>query len=174
MELEKPVWLAHIQIRQVRENDLPGLEWDGEYAHFRKLYTEAFERTKRGRSAMWVADLPGVGLIGQAFIQYVCDRPELADGSSRAYIYAFRVRGPYRGNGLGTQLLEIIEKDLRVRGFRWVTLNVARDNLKARRLYERNGYQVVAPEPGLWSYQDEKGGWHSMEEPAWRMEKDLW
>jgi ribosomal protein S18 acetylase RimI-like enzyme len=173
-EKPDPRWLDAVLIRQVRESDLPALEWDGEYKHFRRLYGEAYERVKRGRSAMWVADLPGTGLIGQAFVQYTCDRPELADGRLRGYIYAFRVRPPYRGNGLGTRLLVTVEWDLRSHGYRYVTLNVAQDNPRARHLYEKNGYQVVAPEPGVWSYQDEKGFWHTMEEPAWRMEKMLY
>ena len=37
----------------------------------------------------------------------------------------------------------------------------------------RRGYYVVAPEPGIWSYPDEKGVWHRVEEPAWRMEKKI-
>jgi ribosomal protein S18 acetylase RimI-like enzyme len=165
--------LNKARIRQVQEADLPGLEWDGEYAHFRRLYADAFERSRRGKSVLWVAELPEVGLVGQAFVQLVCDRPELADGVSRAYMYAFRVRHAYRGRGLGSHILSRVEEDLRKRGFHSVTLNVARNNPGARRLYERHGYHVVAPESGIWSYLDEKGEWHTMEEPAWRMEKKL-
>jgi ribosomal protein S18 acetylase RimI-like enzyme len=62
---------------------------------------------------------------------------------------------------------------LRQREFRYITLNVARDNPRAQQLYVRRGYYVVAPEPGIWSYPDEKGVWHRVEEPAWRMEKML-
>jgi len=52
-------------------------------------------------------------------------------------------------------------------------LNVSRDNLDARRLYERLGYRVVAGDPGRWSYLDEHGIRHDVNEPAWRMEKKL-
>ena len=68
-------------------------------------------------------------------------------------------------------MMQVVEADLRSRGFHWVTLNVARDNIRARDLYERIGYHVVAPEPGIWSYPDHNGVWHTIEEPAWRMEK---
>lgn len=173
LEKQETRWIDRVVIRPVRESDLVGLEWDGEYAHFRRMYAEAYQRVKRGRSAMWIGELPGTGLIGQAFVQYTCDRPELADGRIRAYVYAFRVRPPYRNGGLGTLLLKTVEDDLRTRGFRYVTLNVAQDNPGARRLYERNGFHVIAPEPGIWSYQDQYGSWHTMEEPAWRMEKTL-
>ena len=70
-------------------------------------------------------------------------------------------------------MMEVVEDDLRKRGFQYVTLNVARDNPRAQQLYIRRGFRVVAPEPGVWSYQDEKGIWHRVEEPAWRMEKGL-
>ena len=77
----------------------PSLEWDGEYAHFRRVYQDAFNRSQRGLSVLWVAELPGSGVIGQVFIQLICDRPELADGTNRAYLYSFRVRPEYRSAG---------------------------------------------------------------------------
>jgi ribosomal protein S18 acetylase RimI-like enzyme len=56
---------------------------------------------------------------------------------------------------------------------RYVTLNVAKDNKDAIKLYLSRGYEVVAPEPGIWQYQDHYGVWHQVIEPAWRMEKKL-
>jgi len=166
-------WLAQVQVRLATEADLPRMEWDGEYTHFRRVFAEAYQRMQRGYTLLWVADLPGVGLIGQVFIQFVCDRPELANGRDRAYLYSFRVRQAYRGQGLGTRIMDVVEDDLRMRGIQYITLNVARDNPRAQQLYLRRGYHVVAPEPGTWSYPDENGLWHQVEEPAWRMEKNL-
>lgn len=170
---QQTTWLARVQIRQMAEDDLPLLEWDGEYTHFRRVYADAFNRFERGLSVLWVADLPGVGVIGQVFIQLICDRPELADGTNRAYLYAFRVRPEFRGAGLGTRIMQVIFDDLRRRGFRILTLNVAKDNPRARKLYERNHFRIVAHEPGRWTFQDEKGAWQTVEEPAWRMERRL-
>jgi ribosomal protein S18 acetylase RimI-like enzyme len=166
-------WIEQVIVRQVTEEDLPDMEWNGEYSHFRRVYAEAYQRMLRGYTLLWVAELPGTGLVGQVFIQLVCDRPELADGDERAYLYSFRVRDPFRGQGLGSRIMDVVEDDLRLRGFQYVTLNVARDNPRAQQLYLRRGYHVVAPEPGVWSYPDEKGVWHQVEEPAWRMEKYL-
>ena len=98
---------------------------------------------------------------------------ELANGRSRAYIYSFRVRPPYRGTGIGTLLLQTAETDLGKRGYHWITLNVGRDNPDARRLYERFGYIVAADEPGRWSYLDQNGHRRHVHEPSWRMEKEL-
>jgi ribosomal protein S18 acetylase RimI-like enzyme len=162
-----------IVIRQVRHNDLPALEWDGQYKHFRRLFRHAYQRGREGKAVLWIAELPGEGLIGQIFVQLVTHRSELADGNTRAYIYAFRVRPEHRGEGLGTLLLETVEEDLRMRGFKNVCLNVGRDNINARRLYERLGYSVVASEEGIWSYIDHRGRRRQVHEPAWRMEKEL-
>lgn len=172
---ENGALLDAVTIRNVQKSDLPGLEWDGEYRHFRRVFADAYERAQMGFSVLWAADLPapGPGIIGQVFIQLTCDRPELADGNQRAYLYSFRMRAAYRGKGIGTQILEVVENDLQERGFRAVTLNVARDNYSAQRLYSRHGYRIIAPEPGKWSYPDEYGIWHHVEEPAWRMEKRL-
>jgi len=154
-------------------DDLPGLEWDGEYSHFRRMYRNAYQREKEGLSVNWVVELPGTGLIGQAFVQLICGREELADGVARAYVYSFRVRLPYRGIGLGSVMLDVIEADLRKRNFKYVMLNVAKENTRAQKLYEKHGFSIVAHEPGCWSYQDQNGNLRNVEEPAWRMEKRL-
>lgn len=122
---------------------------------------------------MWVAELTAHGVIGQVFTQLISNRIELADGKDRAYIYGFRIRPAYRGQGLGSKMLKLVEIDLQQRGFRFVTLNVGQDNILARKLYERMGYRVVDSDPGEWSYLDHDGVHREVSEPAWRMEKTL-
>lgn len=168
-----PAWMDAVVIRLAERSDLPALEWNGEFQHFRKVYADAYQRMERGMTLIWVAEWPYGEIAGQLFIQMVCDRPELADGVERAYLYSFRVRPEYRSHGLGSRMMDVVEQDLRDRGFHYVTLNVARDNPRAQHLYIRRGYRVVAPEAGIWSYPDDKGNWRRMEEPAWRMEKLL-
>lgn len=161
-----------LRIRVAREEDLPALEWEGEYTHFRRLYQDIFRSAQRGEAVLWVAELEGK-IIGQLFVQLSSGRPELADGERRAYIYGFRVRSEYRRRGVGTRMMNAAEMDLVKRGYRLVTLNVNRDNPGARRLYERLGYRVVGSEEGRWSYVDDRGQRREVHEPAWRMEKNL-
>jgi ribosomal protein S18 acetylase RimI-like enzyme len=165
--------LNGIVIRQVQREDLSALEWDGEYTHFRRLYAEAFRRAEIGESVLWVAELPEYGLIGQLFVHLDSRRHELADGETRAYIYGFRIRPAFRRQGIGTRMLRIAETDLARRGYRRVVLNVGRENLEARQLYERHGYFVTGTDPGRWSYIDDQGNLRDVHEPAWRMEKEL-
>lgn len=166
-------WVNEVRIRLIQESDLPALEWEGEFAHFRRVYADAYRRFVQGLNLMWVAELPPVGLLGQVFIQLECDRPELCNGIDRAYLYAFRIRPEYRNYGLGSKMMDVVENDLRLRDFHWITLNVARENVKAQQLYARRGYRIVAPEPGRWTYVDHLGHIREVVEPAWRMEKRL-
>jgi ribosomal protein S18 acetylase RimI-like enzyme len=166
-------WIDKVIIRHIRKADLPALEWEGEFSHFRQVYSNAFERHQKGLSVLWVAELPGTGIIGQVFVQLACDRSELADGASRAYVFSFRIKPEFRRAGLGSRMMEIVEDDLKWRNYGMVTLNVAQENEDARRLYERLGFMVAAPDPGCWSYPDQFGNWHHIEEPAWRMVKIL-
>jgi ribosomal protein S18 acetylase RimI-like enzyme len=166
-------WLTQVQIRLGRKEDLPALEWQGEYMHFRKLYQQVYQNACDGKACIWVAEFEQVGLIGQVFVQFSSSRKELADGEERAYIYGFRVRPAYRGGGVGTRLLKLVEQDLLERSFRWVTLNVDRQNLAAQRFYKRNGYHIIAAEAGRWSYVDHMGKRREVNEPAWRMQKSL-
>ncbi|HWQ84749.1 MAG TPA: GNAT family N-acetyltransferase [Anaerolineales bacterium] len=166
-------WLSQVTIRHLEAGDLPALEWDGEYTHFRRLFQDAYEYALQGRSILWVADLQGRGVIGQLFIQLFSGRRELADGNNRAYIYGFRIQPPYRRAGLGTRMMNVAEQELIARDFQYVTLNVGHNNPDAKRLYETHGYQVVASEPGRWSYLDHEGIRRDVDEPAWRMEKKL-
>ena len=140
--------LTTVTIRIATEADLPLMEWNGQYTHFRRLYQEVYESSLRGEAILWVAELNGTGLIGQVFVQLESARKELADGAQRAYIYGFRIQSAYRGHGLGSYMLGVVEGDLVSRGFRIAVLNVSRENSEARQLYERQGYRIVAAEPG--------------------------
>jgi len=166
-------WREQIIIRRLRHEDLPALEWEGEYRRFRQVYADTYQRMRRGKASMWVAVLPDRGVIGQVFIQFSCDRKELADGISRAYFFSFRVRPEFRSAGVGAKLLQAVEEETLSRRMRWLCLNVAKDNLRGQQFYARHGYELVADEPGTWYYKDDDGNLQQVHEPAGRMEKDL-
>lgn len=166
---------SNFSIRQVTRADLPKLEWDGEYWKFRDMFADLYRNTQAGRTLMWVVarQRPGEELIGQAFVMLKSSERDAADGESRAYVFSFRVKDQWRNQGMGTFLMNYVEEDLRRRGFEYVTLNVAKENLAAQRLYQRLGYQVVGSRPGIWSFRDPDGNLHRVHEPSWRMIKSL-
>jgi len=163
----------NIVYRQVKSSDLPRLEWNGEFTHFRNVFKNAFEKSKTGKSILWVVEINHVGLVGQAFVQLISSRLDLANGVDRAYIYAFRFKENYRNIGLGSSLLKIVESDLLKNNYKEATLNVARENPRAIHFYQRHGFKIVAEESGEWSYRDHNNILRNVVEPAWKMVKYL-
>lgn len=161
-----------VSIRTACEQDLPAMEWDGEYRRFRRLYQTAIAEAKMGRRVILVAEVDG-SMAGQVFVQLGTSMAILSDGPSTGYFYAFRVRPPYRNRGIGTRLIQVAESEARGRRYRYAAISVAKDNPRARMLYERLGYQVVGEDPGEWSYVDDEGQLRSIREPAYVLEKQL-
>lgn len=166
-------WMRRVQYRKLVEADLREIEWEGAYTLYRRVYEDVYQRVERGQALMWVAELPELGLVGQAFVQLKMTDRSCANGRTRAYIHSFRVRPAMRNRGLGTALLAFVEQDLVQRGFREVTLNVAENNEGALRLYQRLGYKFVKKISGEWSFYDEKGKLQNVVEPGYRLIKKL-
>ncbi len=164
---------ARIIIRPMERTDLPALEWEGEFIHFRRVFEDVYNKVEKGLAKSWVAVTDQGFMVGQVFLQLSSDRHELADGWNRAYLYSFRIRPEFQNKGIGTRIYAEIEKTLQQMDFKRITLNVARDNQGAIRLYNRLGFQIVAEEPGVWSFPDHLGQWRTYTEPSWRMEKRL-
>jgi ribosomal protein S18 acetylase RimI-like enzyme len=167
------LWINKVIIRHLIFSDLPQLEWNGEYKHLRQVYLKAYKYKNQGKSVLWVADLPETGIVGQVFIQLNSVRKDLADGFFSAYLYAFRIKPAFRNAGLGTRIFSVVENDLVKRNFREITLNVAKTNPQAIRLYERLGFEIVDSEPGEWSYLDHDNKLQNVVEPAWKMVKSI-
>jgi ribosomal protein S18 acetylase RimI-like enzyme len=162
-----------ILVRPIRESDLPAMEWDGEYTHFRQLYADHFAASRLGTTLIYIAETLEGKMIGQVFIQLYSRNSDVADGRHRAYLFSFRIKPEYRSQGIGSFMLQFVEDQLLLRGFDSIRLNVARANVRARKLYERLDYRVIGSDPGLWRYQDHLGEWHTVHEPAWKMLKKL-
>jgi ribosomal protein S18 acetylase RimI-like enzyme len=161
-------------IRPVEERDLPALEWDGAFLHFRRLFRQAYEDMRLGTRFLLMMEHKADGeMVGQVFIQWNSSDPRFADGRRRGYLYALRIKPAYRERGLGTRMMHAAEDALRRRGMDTASIGVEKDNPRARALYERRGYRVIADDPGRWSYIDHKGEKREVSEPAWLMEKKL-
>lgn len=161
-----------VVIRPLREEDLPGLEWDGVYAKYRKVFRQFFNDAERGQRVLLVA-VAGNELVGQVFIQLTSSETRYADGAVRGYLYALRVRPHWQGQGLGTRLIAAAEAALLALGFGVAVIAAGRDNPRAYQLYQRLGYHTFADDPGVWYFTDVNGHRQTMEEPCWVMEKNL-
>ena len=156
-----------VVIRTGKDPDLLGMEWEGEYRRFRRLYKMAMDEARAGRRIVLVAEVAG-RIIGQIIVQL-----NRADSAGTGYIYAFRVRPEWRNRGIGTRLIQVAESVLVRRRFRRALIAVARDNPGARRLYERMGYSLFAEDAGEWSFIDDRGHLQRVVEPSWLLEKYL-
>jgi ribosomal protein S18 acetylase RimI-like enzyme len=161
-----------VRLRLAREDDLPKLEWFGQYVHYRRIYLRTFAEQQVGQRLMLLADLDDFP-IGQIFIHLSDSQRGLAQGRGRGYLYALRVMEPFQGKGIGTRLILAAEAILRERGYRWGVIAVAKENERARRLYERLGYTIYAEDAGRWHYTDHLGNVRYVDEPSWMLQKPL-
>lgn len=97
-----------------------------------------FENLASGNAIFWALEQDGK-LIGElyAFLNIEEDR-DFADGSTTAYLCAFRIQKEYRSRGLGTRLMEAALSDLRSMGFLRATIGA--DDARNEALYCRLGF----------------------------------
>jgi ribosomal protein S18 acetylase RimI-like enzyme len=88
------------------------------------------------------------------------------------YLWAASVEEEWRGQGIGTALMQHLEEVARERDRRSIELLVAQDNEPARRLYERLGYEVCGTGVNRWVERDDSGA-EEFAELCWRMRKRL-
>lgn len=97
-----------------------------------------FQNIVSGNAIFWTVDRDGE-LIGElyAFLN-IPEDPDFADGTTTAYLCAFRVKQDCRGQGLGRRLMGWALSDLRSMGFRRVTIGV--DEARNEAFYRRLGF----------------------------------
>ncbi|MGD8634148.1 MAG: GNAT family N-acetyltransferase [Anaerolineales bacterium] len=161
-----------VRIRPARESDLPALEWDGEYTHFRRVYHQALREAKRDRRLIYLAETSGE-VVGQLFIHLHSIWKNSFTGTQAGYLHSFRVKPRYRSQGIGSRLLDTAENALLDRSYRRAVISVAKVNARAQRLYTRHGYRVYSEDPGEWAFVDHRGNLNKISEPAFVMVKTL-
>jgi ribosomal protein S18 acetylase RimI-like enzyme len=104
---------------------------------------------EHGRSVVFILEVGGRGVASGALI-FRSDDTDLADGTSMALISNLIVNPEYQSHGFGTELLEFLEGEACVRGHTYVTIGVDAVNERARRLYERHGYEKLKSKTEAW------------------------
>ena len=97
------------------------------------------ENISAGNAVFWTIEGDGA-LIGELYVFLNLTDKDFADGTSTAYLCAFRVREAFRGQGLGSRLLETALADLKRRGFRRAAIGVSPEEPQNVRLYRRHGF----------------------------------
>ena len=148
------------------------MEWDGEYSHFRNVYRFAMEEARIGRRILLLAEIED-RVVGQIFVQLEGLKPGISNNQPTAYLYSFRVREGYRNRGIGSKLIQTAEEIVRLKGFERTVISVAKDNLAAKKLYERLGYAVFGEDPGRWTYVDHQEILRNVHEPSYLLAKEF-
>jgi ribosomal protein S18 acetylase RimI-like enzyme len=94
--------------------------------------------------------------VGRAVLSRILlSLPATASRADRitSYVSSFAVRPAWQGQGLGSALLRQFEAASRDAGKTRIALHVTDTNWKARRLYERHGFQALRLEPSLFTQQ---------------------
>ncbi|MEX2692069.1 N-acetyltransferase family protein [Rhizobium mongolense] len=95
-------------------------------------------------------------LIGDDFPALFRPLQELENKALESwYVNVLACYPEYRGQGLGSRLLNLAEQIAREEALRRMSVIVADNNAGARRLYERHGYEVAATLPCV------KDGWET-------------
>lgn len=136
--------------------DVQVASWRAGYAHVLPesvLYADDFDATRRAfwngwrfsaghRLAVAVApteDQSGDRIVG--FSSYGPERERDRCFTGRAELYAFYFRPDTWGSGAADALIEHTEERFRSEGFETAVLWVLEDNPRARRFYERHGWE---------------------------------
>ena len=87
----------------------------------------------------WALEHEGA-LIGELYAFLDLEDKDFADGKTTAYLCAFRVQEGFRGQGLGSRLMEAALAELKALGFRRAAIGVSEDEPRNLRLYRRFGF----------------------------------
>ena len=68
----------------------------------------------------------------------------------KAFLTLLLIKEDYQGKGLGKFLLEISIKDLKGKGFKYFSLEVLKNNIRAIKLYEAYGFEKKEDRGELW------------------------
>jgi ribosomal protein S18 acetylase RimI-like enzyme len=100
-----------------------------------------YDNISSGNTVFWALDNDR-DLIGELYVFLDLEDKDFADGKNTAYLCAFRVKKEYRGQGLGSSLMEKAIAELKDNGFRSATIGVAIDEPQNIKLYHHMGFNV--------------------------------
>jgi ribosomal protein S18 acetylase RimI-like enzyme len=132
------LWLAlHRHERRVAPA-LPFVPDELSWRRRRSLYVRWLER---GQGFLVLAR-NGPGVVGYAFVRLEQGSDDTFPlGQRHAELYSLSVADGWRGQGIGTLLLDFVDAELESRGIHDLIVAVMIGNSDAQRLYERRGLQ---------------------------------
>ncbi|QHI67912.1 GNAT family N-acetyltransferase [Tichowtungia aerotolerans] len=136
----------NLKIRQINETDTSAIK-DLVRSSYGRTLAEELEDQNRGLTSIivaWVDTIP----CGYSFVSWKGPRdPEVRSKLPNIpEFYCLTVIEPFRCRGIGTALIDFMEKTARNQGFTQMGLGVAHTNLRAHTLYQHLGYKEAIEE----------------------------
>jgi ribosomal protein S18 acetylase RimI-like enzyme len=140
---------GELTVDELRGADLAELAWSGDPEHLRSV-SAALDRAARGLEDYLAVRAPSGQPIAKVRIEY-------ASEDDAGVLSQLATMGELQGLGIATMLIGAAEQYIRGRGLTHAALGVEDGNPRARRLYERLGYEACGRQPASWPYQDDDG-----------------
>jgi len=131
-----------MQIRKIEKNELNDLGILFEHGNFERYKWELYQDIINGVRDIYVV-VEDRKLIGEITVHYKTINNIEAIENKRVYLSAYRILKSKQGLGLGQKLLEYVLKDLIKKGYNEFTIGVEEENLKAKYIYEKFGFNKV-------------------------------
>ena len=130
-------------------NDLDKISWSGTSTHIRYV-KEALERVEKGEvDYLAVRDEEG-NPVSIGGVDYKVHE-------DAGTMWQIVTKELLRGLGLGTRLINELEKRIKSRGINIAMLGVEKDNTRAQNLYKKLGYEVCGETKDSWEQEDGEG-----------------
>ena len=127
------------EVRTLQVGEIAQLKALFRYKNVKEMIKENTKEITKGEIDIFVL-LENGKLIGELRAKYVSEDKRFAVKGKRAYLYAYRIHKKYQGRGLGKLLLETVLDVLRLNGYSEFTIGVEDDNVRAKHIYENQGF----------------------------------
>jgi len=141
--------VGQLAVGDLRSCEVTGLAWSGNPAHLRSV-AAALERAAQGLEDYLVVRAPAGQPVAKMRVDY-------ASEDDTGVFSQLVTMSPLQGLGIATMLISAGEQRVRARGLAYAALGVEDDNPRARRLYQRLGYQAVGRQHASWETEDDDG-----------------
>jgi ribosomal protein S18 acetylase RimI-like enzyme len=141
--------VRQLVIDDLRADEVAGLGWSGGPAHLGSV-AAALERAAQGLEDYLVVRAPAGEPVAKMRADYTSE-------DDTGVFSQLATMDRLQGLGIATMLIEAAEQRVRARGLAFAALGVEDDNPRARRLYERLGYQATGRQYASWEYEDDDG-----------------
>ena len=140
----------NIVIQKLDYKDIPQfLSWRGTDRYLRQILEREIAHHKEGTKVIFIAKLNETIIGTVQFVSVHRDR-ELADGKETAYLQALDVVPQYRRQGIGTCLIETVEREAFLKGFERLSIIVEPNNNPALALYQKLGFKEFKRSLDCW------------------------